>query len=90
MNLLLDDSIRLSLPVAHASIRTQQGDGVNPAMLLETLNLTVKPDDLLHIGTAKKVAIRAGALTKKFSDRVLKSIREQVRIDICSTGNRSS
>jgi hypothetical protein len=88
VNLLLDDSVRLTLPVAHASIRTQQGDGLNPAMLLETLYLTVKPDDIVRIGTAKKAAIRAGTLTKKFSDRFLKSIREQVRMDLCATPQR--
>lgn len=85
-NVLLDDSVRLALPVAKHSAAIKGNDGVEAAMLLETLELTVTLDDLAKIGAANKAAIRFGENTKKFSGRVLKSIKEQARVAMCSGG----
>jgi hypothetical protein len=89
VNVLLDDSVRLTRPVTRHNAAMRQGNGLEDQMLLETLYLTVTTDDLVRIGSAKKAAIRIGDLTKKISDRVVKSIREQARTDMCAFNSAS-
>lgn len=88
--LLLDDSVRLELPVTHHESHVKQSDGLSAAKVLETLTLTVTVNDLARIGAANAAAMRVGENTKKFSGRVLKSIREQARIVLCLPGNAAS
>lgn len=98
VNILLDDSVRLTLPVVRheAFIATGGGKTSTAAMyegefyldvagsLMEKLYLTVTAQDLTKIGSAKSGQIRFGDNTKKLSGRVLKSVKEQGRVVLCA------
>ncbi|HEX2781238.1 MAG TPA: hypothetical protein VHM30_17185 [Gemmatimonadaceae bacterium] len=81
---LVDDSVRLSLPVKKHSATIRPGDTMYPAFLLETLTFVATLNDLARIGRGESAIIRVGDVQKKFPGRVLKSFREQARYLMCA------
>lgn len=81
---LIDDSVRMSMPVTSHSAAIRKEGIANESMLIETFHLSPTPEDLAPLGRSNKAEIRIGTLTKKLSDRVRHSLREQLRMDICA------
>ena len=83
-DLLVDDSLRLTLPVQSYAARIQPADAVAPAMLLETLTFAAPLPALEQLGRARSAKIRIGTLQKTFHATTLRSVRALARYLLCS------